>query len=278
MLNLKTLSTEDFQFAIRLTDTMNWNLVKEDFEFMKELEPTGCFVLLDDLTRVGIATTISYDNIGWLGNVIISERHRGKGAGSFLVKHCIDYLINTGVETVGLYSYIERVPFYRRLGFKACSEFIILNGSGLSTSVKAYPKISNKDIIEAINLDNLCFGTSREKLLKPILLDSDNLSYKSVEKGEIFGFILTKVYGDTAEIGPLVCKKGRTDIAFDLIKCTLNALPNTRVSVCIPEQESEIYNMLLNFGFVEDFRTVRMLYGTPVYQDCVYVAESLERG
>ena len=278
MLNLKTLSAEDFQFAIRLTDTMNWNLVKEDFEWMTEIEPDGCFVIFDDLTRIGIATTISYGQIGWLGNVVVSEIHRGKGAGSVLVKHCMDYLINRGVETIGLYSYVERVPFYRRLGFKGYSKFVILNGNGLSASVKAYPEISNKDLSEVINLDGLCFGTERKKLLKPILLDSDNLSYKSVEKGRMLGFIVTKVYGGSAEIGPLVCEKGRSDIALDLIKCTLNALPNTKVSICIPEQESEIYNMLTNFGFAEDFRTVRMLYGTQIYQDCVYAAESLERG
>lgn len=278
MLKIRTISTEDFPFAIRLTDTMDWNLVEEDFEFMTELEPDGCFVLLDDSERIGIATTISYDQIGWLGNVIVSERHRGKGAGTVLVKHSIDYLTNTGVETVGLYSYLERVPFYRRLGFKAYSEFIILNGTGFSTPVTVHPGISDEDVPEVINVDGLCFGTQRKKLLKPLLLDSSNLSYKSVEKGEMLGFIVTKIYGDTADIGPLVCKQGRSDAALDLIKCALNKLQNVKVSICIPEQESEIYNMLINSGFVENFRVVRMLYGDNIDQDCIYAAESLERG
>jgi len=75
-----------------------------------------------------------------------------------------------------------------------------------------------------------------------------------------------------------VCKKGHTDIANELIKCTLNALHGTKVSVCIPKRESEIYDVLTNSGFVEDFHTLRMLFGAQIDQDCIYAAESLERG
>ncbi len=277
-MTLKTLSAKDFPFAVRLTDTMNWNLVEEDFEFMTKLEPNGCFVLLDGSKRIGVATTISYDQMGWIGNVIVSETHRGRGAGTVLVKHSINYLLDAGVKTIGLYSYLERAPFYGRLGFKAFSEFVTLKGHGLSTNCKVHEEISNQDIPEAIGLDGVCFGAARKKLLEPILLDSSNLSYKYEEKGELLGFIVAKIYGDTAEIGPLVCKKGRNDIAMNLIKCTLNALPDTKVSVCIPKRESEMYDTLSNSGFVEDFSTVRMLFGVQIDQDCIYAAESLERG
>lgn len=278
LLTLKTLSSRDFPFAVQLTDTMDWNLVEEDFEFMTKLEPNGCFVLLDGSKRIGVATTISYDQIGWIGNVIVSETHRGRGAGTALVKHSINYLLDAGVKTIGLYSYLERVQFYRRLGFKAFSEFITLRGHGVSTNCKVYEEISNQDIPEAIRLDSICFGATRKKLLEPLLLDSSNLSYKFEEKGKLRGFIVAKIYGYTAEIGPLVCKKGYTNIAIELIKCTLNALPNRKVSICIPKQESEICDALTNSGFVEDFSTVRMLFGVQIDQKCIYAAESLERG
>ena len=272
------MSTEDFDFSIRLTSTMGWNLGEEDFEFLTELEPDGCFVLCDDSKRIGIATTIGYDKIGWVGNVIISERFRGKGAGTVLVKHCVDYLTSNGLATVGLYAYPERVPFYQRLGFNSSSEFIILRGNGFTGPSKLYPEIVEDEIPEVINLDGRCFGSKRSKLLKPLLLDSGNISFKSVDEGEIQGFILTKIYGDTAEIGPLVCKKGRTSIAINLIKCTLKSLQDIRVSICIPEQESEIYGLLTKSGFVEHFHVIRMLHGKQIDQNCIYTAESLERG
>lgn len=272
------MSIEDFDFSIQLTDTMGWHLGEEDFEFVTELEPDGCFVLYDASKRIGIATTIGYDKIGWLGNVIVSERFRGRGAGTVLVKHCIDYLTSIGLETVGLYAYPERVPFYQRLGFESSSKFIILMGNGFSGPGKAYPEVSEDEIPEVINLDGRCFGSKRSKLLKPLLLDSSNMSFRYLDEGEIQGFVLTKIYGDTAEIGPLVCKKGYTRSALDLIKCSLNSLQDIKVSICIPEQESEIYEVLTKLGFVEHFRVVRMLRGKQIDQDCIYAAESLERG
>lgn len=91
MFQVKKMTTKDFDFAVRLTDTMNWQLTEEDFEFMLRLEPEGCSVLLHNSRRVGILTTISFDKTGWIGNVIVDEDCRKRGAGSLLVKHAMDY-------------------------------------------------------------------------------------------------------------------------------------------------------------------------------------------
>ena len=279
MFHIKNMSTEDFAFAVRLTDTMDWNLVEEDFEFMTELEPDGCFVVLDDSERMGLATTISFGKVGWLGNVIVSENYRGRGVGSLLVRYSLECLTNKYVEAVGLYAYVDKVPFYRRLGFEYDSGFVVLNGKGSSSPVGAHPREAGKDDIrEIINLDRLCFGASRRKLLEPLLLDSGNLCYVSIKDGRVLGFVVAKVYEGVAEVGPLVCRRGCSDIAIDLLKTTLNRLEGLEVSMCIPEKESAIINTLMRSGFSEAFHVARMFYGNPIVNDCIYVAESLERG
>lgn len=78
-----------------------------------KLESEECLVLFEGLERVDIASTVSYGKIDWFGNLIVSENWRGKGAGSLLVRNSIKYLKNQNVETIGLYAYVERVPFYR---------------------------------------------------------------------------------------------------------------------------------------------------------------------
>ena len=95
---------EDFAFAVELANTMDWNMATEDFEFMTQLEPEGCLVLFDGLKPVGIATCIVYGKVGWFGNLIVEEEYRHKGAGSFLVKYAVEYLLGKGVETIGLYA------------------------------------------------------------------------------------------------------------------------------------------------------------------------------
>jgi GNAT superfamily N-acetyltransferase len=278
MFSVKNMSKDDITFAVRLTDTMDWNLAERDFEFMMELEPKGCFVLLYDSERVGIVTTISFGNIGWLGNLIVSEQHRKKGAGFLLASHAVKYLKNNNVETVGLYAYTGRVPFYERLGFAYDSYFIVLRGNGFSSQTDSHIREGGKaDIQKIIDYDLSCLGVSRRKLLEPILLDSDNRCY-IYENREMAGYAIAKVYHGMAEAGPLVCHQGCNEIAINLLKAVLNSLDGLEVSMCIPEKQMALLGILKRHGFREKFRVARMFHGPPFNNDCICMAESLERG
>jgi len=279
MLEIKKITSMDYTFAVNLTDTMGWNLVEEDFELMTELEPAGCFIVADGSERIGLATTISFGRVGWLGNVIVSESRRGEGIGSQLIKHAIDYLRDINVERVGIYSYLERIPFYTRLGFKYDSEFIILRGKRTQVYPETHLKsVENRDIDKIIQLDHNCFGASRIKLLEPLLSNPDNHCFVYVEDESFLGYLLTKVYGSMAEIGPLVCPEDRSDIAMDLLMASFNKLGGLKVSMCVPEKEPTVLSTLKEFGFVEDFRVAKMSLGGFIPCNCIYVAESLERG
>ena len=279
MLNVRTMSKEDFSFAVAITQKMNWGLSKQDFEFATELEPDGCFVLLDDSEKIGLATTVSYDKIAWFGNLVVKENKRNKGAGSTLVTHALEYLKSRNVETVGLYAYMERIPFYRRLGFKSDSEFLVLKGKGFaSDSTVAAKRVTNEDLDEIVNFDRSCFGASRKKVLGPIIADPDNLCYAVCKKDEVSGYGITKKYGMMAELGPLVCKKGKKNIAVELLKKILDRLPGIEVSMLVPAKETLIVSTLRKEGFRESFKVQRMLFGPSAVNDCLHMAESLERG
>jgi GNAT superfamily N-acetyltransferase len=277
--HVKNMSRADFAFASRITGLMGWGLAMQDFEFMIELEPKGCFVLLHGSDRVGIATTVSFGKLGWFGNLIVDESKRNRGAGTLLVEHALEYLTEKNVETVGLYAYTEKIPFYRRLGFECDSEFIVLKGKGFSSPVGANVKRAEKqELAKVIALDHSCFGASRRRMLEPILMDPDNPCFICTEDGQILGFAVAKVYRGVAELGPLACKRGRAKTAFDLLRTTLSALEGLETSVFVPKREKRIVSMLQESGFDESFRVERMFHGPCVTAECVYLAESLERG
>jgi hypothetical protein len=98
------------------------------------------------------------------------------------------------------------------------------------------------------------------------------------KKGLIRGFVVAKVYSEMAEVGPLVCQRGCSNIAVDLLKAVLNRMKGLEVVTCIPAKESIILRLLIKRGFGEAFRVARMFYGVPRLNDCIYMAESLERG
>jgi N-acetylglutamate synthase-like GNAT family acetyltransferase len=258
---------------------MNWSLTTADFEFMIELEPDGCFILLENSKKIGLATTISFGTIAWFGNLIVSESHRKRGAGSQLVRHSVDYLKRKHVRTIGLYAYTDRIPFYERLGFRCDMEFTVLNGRGSSLPVKFVAGLADKqDLQKIIEFDQSCFGASRRKLLEPIILDSDNLCLLSAEGKRIVGYVVAKVYRQMGEIGPLVCQKGREDVAVNLLRSLLSRLEGYEVSMFVPNKASAILESLKTLRFAESFRVTRMFHGSPITEDCICMAESLERG
>lgn len=280
MFSVRQMREEDIEFAAQITDTMNWNLTEWDFKFMMSLEPEGCFVLLHDSNKIGIATTISFGKVGWIGNVIVDENHRGKGAGSILVKHAMGYLKNRGVETIGLYSYKENTNFYMRLGFKRETEFTVLKGESLLSQLreKSVKATEKNELQKVIAFDTFHFGASRKKLLEKIASIRGNLCYHYVEGREILGYAMAKVYNHYAEIGPLVCLEGHLKAAEALLKKLLNRLCGFEVSMVVPRKEGKLIDVLLDAGFSEEFDVIRMFSKPLAFKDYIYIAESLERG
>ncbi len=279
MFRVEKMKADDFHFAVQLANTMNWNMAVEDFEFMVKLEPQGCFVLFHNQERFGIVTSISFGKVGWFGNLIVKESVRRKGAGSLLVRHTINYLKSKGVETIGLYAYPHLVKFYERFGFEPDIDFLVLQGKvGFPPTEEMVRKVKRQDVSDVIAFDCECFGANRKKLLEPILLDRSNLCYISTENSDVTGYVAAKVQGKMAEVGPLICRENHVERALLLLKTSLSRLNGLEVFTYIPKKETELLSTLHQAGLKESFSVVRMFLGSAVAENCIYAAESLERG
>ena len=279
MFHVEKMEVDDFPFAVQLANTMNWNMTIVDFEFMVKIEPQGCFVLFHGQERLGIATSISFGKAGWFGSLVVKEDVRREGAGSLLIKTAIDYLRNRGVETIGLYAYPHLIKFYESFGFESDIDFLVLKGKAVFPATQGKLQAAKKqDVPELIDFDCQCFGANRKKLLEPILLNMGNLCYISTENNDATGYVAAKVYDKMAEVGPLVCHTNRVEAAMVLLKTILSRLNGLEVFMYIPKKETDLLNILYKAGLKEDFHVVRMFLGPPIAKNCIYTAESLERG
>jgi predicted N-acetyltransferase YhbS len=279
MFQVKPMTVADFKFATKLANTMDWNMATEDFEFMTSLEPEGCFVVFQGSERLGIATSISLGNIGWFGNLIVKEKYRNKGAGSLLVNHSIKYLQSKGAKTIGLYAYPNLIRFYSNLGFERDEDFSVLHAEALdSLRDKTLPKVKISQIRAIEEFDSRYFGGNRKKLLESIILERSNLSYYKSEGTEVVGYVAATVYETMAWVGPLICKASNVDVAVSLLKTVLAKLTGLSVFAVLPKKEIALEDMLFRVGFKEDFFVSRMFLGQTAAKNCIYLAESLERG
>lgn len=279
MFHVEEMKPQDFLFAVELANTMGWNMSEDDFEFNMKLEPHGCLVLFNDSERAGVATCISYGRAGWFGNLIVKKDYRQQGAGTLLVNHALKYLRNLGVETVGLYAYQHLVNFYGKLGFQYNTDFVVLKADKAKGKHEGTTReATEQDIPSLVKLDSECFGVSREKLLKLVLEGEGNICYVSAENDDIHGFAAGKVYYELAEVGPLVCRRSHMGYAGDLLQTLLGKLAGLEVWMCLPAFETALLGTALQVGFKEEFRLARMFLGPAVAGNCLYSAESLERG
>lgn len=279
MFHVEKMEVDDVPFAVQLSNTMNWNMTPADFKFMMKLEPDGCFVLFNNQLRLGIATSISFGKAGWFGNLVVKEESRREGAGKLLTTHAVNYLKKIGVKTVGLFAYPQLVNFYKSVGFKSDIDFKVLNGNAtVSQPRDMLPQATKRDVSEIIAFDKQRFGADRRKLLEPILLSPSNLCYISTEKGLINGYIVAKVSGKTAEVGPLICSANHEEEAVLLLKSILSRLNGVDIFIYIPKKEAELLKMLTTAGLKEAFHVIRMFLGSTFSKNCICTAESLERG
>jgi len=273
------MRASDHAFATQLANTMNWNMAPEDFQFMASLEPKGCFVLFDGSKRVGIATCISYGKIGWFGNLIVEEDCRHRGAGSILVTQAVDYLHDKGVKTVGLYAYPHLSQFYSSLGFKFDEDFSFLYKEEFgSITAEALPTVGKQQFSTINKLDGQCFGGDRKRLLESIVLEEGNASFYFSDSDGLVGYVAATIYETMAWIGPLVCQATRNDVANLLINAVLTKVVGKSVYVVAPKKEVSLFKSLASLGFKEEFFVSRMFLGEKPAKNCIYLAESLERG
>jgi ribosomal protein S18 acetylase RimI-like enzyme len=280
MFRTEKMKPTDFPFAVELANTADWNMAESDFKFMSRLEPDGCFTLWHEKARVGIATCINYGKVGWFGNLAVKNEYRRKGAGTFLVKHAVEYLKSRGVETVGLYAYQHLVGFYGRVGFESNDEFIVLKGVAEKplSQQTTITEADMRDIPALTKFDTRCMGWDRRRLFKSVLREKGNLcSYLAVD-GEVVGFVVAKVYDKMTEIGPILYQRENQDAALQMVKSLVGRLNGMDVYVCVPAKETALLVSFEEAGLRESFRLTRMFLGPVPAQTCVYVPESMERG
>jgi GNAT superfamily N-acetyltransferase len=280
MFQIKLMQPKDFVIATELANTMNWNMAIEDFQFMTYLEPGGCFVLFNDSQPIGIATCNSYGKVGWFGNLIVKEEYRGKGAGSQLVKHAIGFLQDKRVETIGLYAYPNLIGFYNDLGFRYDEDFSVQQTQSLKKTLplETMSIVETKHFQQILEFDHRCFGGNRRKLLESIILEESNLSYYISKDDEVIGYLTSTIYEKMAWVGPLMCQKENVDSAVALLKKVLSKLTGSSVYMALPKKDSPLIDTLSTAGFKENFSVARMFLGPKTVKNCIYLAESLERG
>ena len=100
-IEIRLLFESDIPSAMRLKEAAGWNQTEADWRRLLLLQPNGCFAAVKDGRVVGTTTTTIYDELAWIGMVLVDPQHRRQGIAATLMNVALEYL-NGKVDTIKL--------------------------------------------------------------------------------------------------------------------------------------------------------------------------------
>jgi len=260
--NVRKLEERDLDAAIALTALEHWGYTRADFRRLLALSPGGCFVADWQGDVVGVLATTTYDELAFLGAVIVRPELRGKGVGKTMMEVALRHLSSEGVRTVRLYAYLNAVRFYERLGFHGEYEVVRWIGSRPVGPMRSVRPVRIDDLDALARMDAPYFGADRHALLEQLADEFSSTFLVAEHRGRIGGYVVGNPDGDTCEVGPWVVEPGNDRTALDLICGLVAAAGVSEIGFSGPTRNEALLEFVRLGRFDEALRTLRMWWGS----------------
>jgi ribosomal protein S18 acetylase RimI-like enzyme len=229
---------EDVPRFLRLAVAENWVAEPWEFDFLLSSFPAGCFSARDEAgAAVGFVTSLRHDLSGWIGNLIVDQRHRGCGIGEALFLEALASLRDAGAKTVWLTASKMGKALYERHGFGSTDTIIRWTGRGGRQDGSAPASTGELDAV----LDQLGWGDRRDGLLAAT-------SRRGTVLAEDGAFAVIQPCGRAVQVGPFSALSPVR--AAGLLDGALKGQPaGTAVYIDTPARNREAVTLLQERGF-----------------------------
>jgi predicted N-acetyltransferase YhbS len=224
--------------------------------------PDGCFLAEWNGVPAGTATTIVYSQaLAWIGMVLVHPNCRRRGIGRALLGRCIEHLRSHEVRCIKLDATPPGKKVYDALGFE--DEWTLTRWErAVANSPKSKQASSTRDCRDADAIESLdveAFGTSRKKVLEPLLKQAQCALVSETECGRIEGYGLLREGSAACYLGPVVVES--CDAAIQLLNALLPAAEKRKVYWDIPDQNGAAVELAKEHDFMPQRTLTRMYLG-----------------
>ncbi|MCP4569568.1 MAG: GNAT family N-acetyltransferase [FCB group bacterium] len=277
MIDITALTTNDIAFAVSMTDAEKWGYTAEDFRRLISIEPQGCFIARENGMEIGLVTSTSYDNFGFIGSLIVKESHRGHSVGELLMRQAIECLHDKGVVTIELDGVFPALSLYRRLEFT--DKYLSLRFKRLpDKNVKYKEGKSSLFSVDDIALYDLAAtGLPRQHVLNTYAAEFERILFTAGNyKCKGFALVRSRA-GEAMAIGPLVADSDK--VAEKILSDILDRFGQRQLTIGVPAVRPEFARVLLSRGFIYTQPSVRMYRGPRrEYENHIHAIFSAEKG
>jgi len=259
---IRSLSPEDLTDAVALLEASNLGGAQANLARYLRCQPRCGWVALRDGVLAGLVTVLRQGTAAFVGAMAVHPDHRSAGIGRALLEHAQAESRRAGITTFLLEATPIGEHLYRRLGYVAEHETLILQREGDVAAVTA--QIAPSDHLAITALDRIATGTERDDMLALLLREGPGTTIRM--RGEVVGVGL--VVGE--RLGPVHATQ--VDVGRALVD---QLAPACRV-VTIPEPNQHALAAVSGHGFREARRLRRMRLGpaVPMRTDWVWALAS----
>lgn len=205
-------------------------------------------------TVVGTGAATSFGNrSGWLGAIAVLPEHQGRGVGRTLTEWGQHALRDRGVKSVVLLASARGRNLYERMGYKAGTDYLVLEGQGRAWPPNAanLRPLMPRDWEEVLALDFGATGEQRSDLLRAM-----GPGYVAVDRnGHVIGYHATAPWGG----GPAAAVDPDTGrLLLDLMR---GLRGREAMTARVPEVNRAALAHLQAEGFAETYRCTYMVLG-----------------
>jgi predicted N-acetyltransferase YhbS len=265
-MTIRLMDEGDIDFALAQTNRENWDIAVGGFEMHLQDDPDGCFIAERGGDRIGMITSTRYDDLAFIGNLIVEPSFRRQGIGEALMRRAMDHLHEQGISRLALEADPPGVKLYRRLGFTDAFESMRFEATRPvrtpASEIHHVEPLTAEHLDAVARLDARHFGTDRSHLLAA-LLQRAPAAFRTPRDGAPAGYIITQTLEDGVRIGPAVAVDERASTALlDAVLAHLNA---PRFTAGLPALDQAGALLLRARGFEPRPSCLRMVHGDERY-------------
>ncbi len=263
MIEIRRMTIDDVLLGLKLTRQAGWNQTESDWLRFMNLEPTGCFVAELNGSSVATITTCLFGQVAWIAMLLVDAGARGRGVGTAMLKHSLNYLEGRKVKTVRLDATSAGQPIYEKLGFVpeyqlarfACRDLASPPAAtrcvkshrgeseprreGMAPSGRTGPVVTEATpeiFAGIIEFDKRMTGTNRAKMLSRLFEEFPEDIHALWHGDKVEGFIITRPGANAIQIGPCIAA---TDAGSALLADALDRCAAESVFIDIPLDNAE---------------------------------------
>lgn len=272
------MTIDDLELGLRLSRQAGWNQTESDWLRLMNMEPQGCFVAELNGCSVGTTTTCIFDKVAWIAMVLVDKESRGRGVGTRLLKHSLNYLDGREVRTVRLDATHLGRPIYEKLGF--VPEYELARFAGTVQPGKTWQVVTEampELFADMIEFDRQMTGTNREKMLSRLFKEfSQNTRILTLDD-KIDGFVTMRPGANAIQIGP--CTAG-INFGTALLYDALHRCEGKDVFVDIPTGNVPAVKIAKSSGLKIQRRFTRMCRGERIEDsvESIWASSGPEKG